>query len=139
MFKSDRPFWLMCFSDVFPGTSTYFNLLADQENHAQPFLRSSSEPNTTSLLWRITRWHGTQDGKFLSNTYAFEHGFDWSGILIEPLPEQVRVRPAEIMLAGDQRFFGNVGLQFSHLNLGGHTVCDWNDYRGYLAGLQTAG
>ena len=37
--------------------------------------------------------HSKQDGKSFSNTYALEHGFDWFGILIEPLPEQVGAHP----------------------------------------------
>lgn len=31
----------------------------------------------------------TEDGKYLSNTYALEHGMNWTGILIEPLTEEV--------------------------------------------------
>ena len=92
--------------------------------------------------------HSTQDGKFLSNTYALEHGLDWFGILIEPLPEQVGARPysechgsfkyllrflarslshlTAVILLGrvtqdDLAMCGAVGLQFAHVNLGVHT------------------
>ena len=30
-----------------------------------------------------------KDGKYLSNTYALEHGMNWTGILIEPLATEV--------------------------------------------------
>eukprot|EP00434_Breviolum_minutum_P025504 symbB.v1.2.022535.t1/scaffold2006.1/size92704/3 len=37
---------------------------------------------------------GAADGKYLSNTYALEHGMNWTGILIEPLTEEVEKCPA---------------------------------------------
>ncbi|CAE7472129.1 unnamed protein product, partial [Symbiodinium necroappetens] len=43
---------------------------------------------------------GAADGKHFSNTYALEHGMNWSGILIEPLESQARLcaenRPASV-------------------------------------------
>ena len=52
----------------------------------------------------VTRWWGTaslgfswdflcafKDGKYLSNTYALEHGMNWTGILIEPLAKEAEV------------------------------------------------
>ncbi|CAE7481093.1 unnamed protein product [Symbiodinium sp. CCMP2592] len=43
---------------------------------------------------------GAADGKHFSNTYALEHGMNWSGILVEPLESQAKLcaenRPASV-------------------------------------------